>query len=67
MTFWIFATIMVIGLAVLMSYGGHEDPLGGDGNSGCLTRGCLMRVAIFILALVLALLAVKLYEFFDFL
>ena len=67
MAFWIFATVMVIGLVALIGYGGHEDPLGGDGSSGCLTRGCLIRVAIFIIIVVVAILAVKLYKFFQFL
>jgi len=51
--FWVIAAIMVV-LVVIIIGGGRNtsDPLGGDGGSGCFTKGCFIRVGIVLLLII---------------
>ena len=64
--FWIVVAILiVVVVGIIGGYSNSKDPLGGDGGSGCFSKGCFIRVLIvtaIVLVLTLLVLLVRMYE-----
>lgn len=62
MIFWLTALLAIIVIVTLIGRSANTDPLGGDGGSGCLSKGCFIRVGIII---VVVILTIAFYKFFS--